>query len=111
MKRKLLVSLVVLALLIGIAAVAQIFLSSLNPSDRAYANVPRIRLPALKPEAFAYVSDPTALDNRPTELLLVRRRDASLKVWRIPTRDGIHFLPDIHWWREGIPCQRFEPDF
>jgi hypothetical protein len=111
MKRKLLVSLVFLALLVGIAVVGRMFLSSLNPSDRAYAEIPRIRLPALKPEAFAYVRDPVGLDNQPTQLLLVRRRDASLKVWRISTKDGIHLLPDIHWWREGAPCLRFEPNF
>ena len=97
--------------LIGIGGVAKIFLSSLEPSDRAYAEIPRFYLPALKPEEFVYIKDPTALDNWPSDLLLVRRSDGSLKAWRIPTRNGIHLLPDLHWWREGAPCSRFEPNF
>jgi len=111
MKRKLLAALVVFVMLAGGAVVARMFLSSLNPSERAFAEIPRIRLPVLKPESFAYVRDPTALDNWPADLLLLRRRDASLSVWRVPTKDGVHLLPDIRWWRAGVPCQRFEPDF
>lgn len=111
MKRGVLISTVVLLALIGIAGIARLFLSSLKPSERAYAEIPRVRLPVLGPGEFTYINDPTALDNWPSDLLLVRRRDGSLKVWIIPTRNGVHLLPDVHWWRQGNSCPRFEPDF
>jgi hypothetical protein len=111
MKRILLISATALLIMLGVGGVAFLFLTSLNPSERAYAAIPHIRLPVLGPEQFAYIKDPTALDNWPSVLLIVRRRDASLGVWRIPTRDGNVQLPDIHWWRQGQTCPRFEPDF
>ena len=110
MKRKLLISALALLSMLGIAGVVQMFWSSLGPSEKAYADIPRFRVPGLKPDEFAYIKDPTALDNWPADLLLLRRHDGSLKVWRIPTRNGVHLLPDIHWWQVGNACPRFEPN-
>lgn len=111
MKRILLISATALLIMLGVGGVAFLFLTSLKPSERAFAAIPHIRLPVLEPEQFAYIKDPTSLDNWPSVLLIVRRQDASLSVWRIPTRDGNVQLPDIYWWRQGQTCPRFEPDF
>ena len=111
MKRILLASATVFLLMAGVGGVALLFLTSLNPSERAYAAIPHIHLPVLEPEQFAYITDPTALDSWPSVVLIVRRRDASLGVWSIPFQNGDVQLPDIHWSRQGYACPRFEPDF
>ncbi|MBV1775374.1 hypothetical protein KSF73_06560 [Burkholderiaceae bacterium DAT-1] len=111
MSRRALILITSLLALIALAGVISLFASSLKPSENAYATLARVSIANLQPESFAYVPDPAALDHRPADLLLIKRKDGSLSVWRVPVRDGLHVMPDIHWWRPGPVCKRFEPDF
>lgn len=111
MKPRHLASMLIALTLFGMGVIGYVAHASLQPSEQAKANRPRVVLPALEPAQFAYIADPMAADNWPSHLLVVRKPDGDLRVWRMPLRNGLHSLPDVHWWQQGPTCQRFEPDF
>ena len=87
------------------------FGASLAPTERAEAGLPRVAIPQLKPGEYAYVNDPGAYEDWPADLLFVRRQNGELDVWLVPRKDGTHAMPDYHWWRPGLACETFTPDF
>ena len=99
--------------LLSVAVLAVFWLlgGSLAPSARALAERPRVTLPPLAAGEFVYIPNPTSIDHLPTELLVLRKPDGAWRLWQIPTRNGVPVMPDIHWWRAGPACPKFEPDF
>ncbi len=87
------------------------FVSSLSPSEQAIAALPRVKIPSLTPEQFAIVENPVSNNQSPSKLMLLRQKSGQLFVWSIPVRNGVFAMPDIHWWRPGISCLSFAPDF
>ncbi len=96
---------------VALIGVCTPFVSSFWPSERANAAIPRVQMPQLNPSEFVFVDEPSAMFNWPSQALFVRNPDGRLNVWRIPVIDGVHGLPDIHWWQRGQSCKRFTPDF
>lgn len=102
------------ALLLCVMGIGTLFvlLDSLAPSESAYANAPAVKLPALSAGQFQFVDDPYSFENSPSRLMLVRRLDGSLKVWRVPIAGDAYRLPDFHWWQSDGPlCRQLAPDF
>lgn len=111
MSRSILFLLMKIFAVIASVAIALVFFMTMTPSERSAANLPRVKLPLLKREEFAFVHNSASLDNWPSDLLFVRQKNGELDVWDIPGRDGTHTLPDMHWWRPGPQCKKFLPNF
>ena len=94
--------------LIGISATLA---SSFWPTARANAAIPSVQMPLLRAAEFIFVDEPGSAEPWQSQLLFVRNPDGHLHVWRIPVRNGVHRLPDIHWWKHGQSCEQFRPDF
>ena len=101
------------AILLSIAAIgaAVPLFSYLSPSAKAYADLPRFKLPKLEPNSYAYVPHPHTTSWENAEILIVKRANGEIDFWHIPTIDGKHAIPDYYWWRAGWPCDDFSPDF
>jgi len=108
MARRTLIWLFLAVSALGIGVIAIPFVVSFNPSEKVFAERPRVRIPNLLPGQFAFVQDPTWDYG---EFMFIRRPDGKLDVWHVATRDRIHALPDYYWWRRGIPCKNFGPNF
>lgn len=93
------------------ASVGWLAVQSLGPSEAAMANRPTIHLPRLAPGEFRYIRDPLATAEWPSDLLVLRKPDGHVRVFRIPLLKGLHALPDVHWWKAGWGCKQFVPDF
>jgi hypothetical protein len=98
-------------LLVSAMVMAWVGIRTLSPSAAAEASRPSVRIPHLSLGAFGYIADPLSSDTWPSELLVIRDRTGKVTVFRIPMTDGLHALPDVHWWKAGWPCSRLEPDF
>lgn len=108
MSRRLLIRVFLCLVALGIGFLTIPFSSSLLPSEKVFADRPRVKIPDLQPGQFAFVANPTWENG---EFLFVRRPNGKLDVWHTLRRDGQHVLPDLHWWRPGMPCNNFGPDF
>lgn len=108
MPRKVLTGLFLCLITLGVGFIAVPFSASLTPSEKVYAERPRVKIPNLKPMEFAFVADPTWEYG---EFLFIRRSSGQFDVWRTLRRNGQHALPDLHWWRPGTPCNKFGPEF
>ncbi len=111
MNRTALVRLFAVLLTAGLLLALAPFFSSLSPSEQAIAALPRIKVPSLAPEQFKIVENPVSNNQSPSKLMLLRQKNGKLFVWSIPVRDGVFAMPDIHWWRPGMTCPSFAPDF
>ena len=101
MQRKtiLLFSLALLVLL-GLAAVAYVLVSSWSPTERAKNNV-RVRIP---------VTQIPASGSLEVEYLWYRAfivKEDNVAVFLIPYYDKTYYLPDPTWERPFIPCKEF----
>jgi hypothetical protein len=78
---------------------------------KAYAELPRFTLPPLEPGSYIYVTHPWSSPSWPETILVVKRTDGRLNLWRIATVDGHYLMPDRSWWRIGGMCRDLSPDF
>lgn len=108
MSRTTLLRITLVAGLLALGLCLTPFVSSFSPSERAHAVRPRVALPELAPGQFAYVADPRYPG---IDLMFVRKPNGHLNVWYVSVRDGVHLLPDFHWWRPGRPCKNLSPQF
>jgi hypothetical protein len=103
---------IVAAMYLAIAlGVGWLGIRAMAPSEATLANRPSVFVPPLAPGEFNYLTDPLAIPSWPSELLAVRQRDGRLKVFRIPMIEGLHAIPDVHWWKPAWPCNHLEPNF
>ncbi len=96
----------------GLAALGFAMLQSLTPSDRAEWELQRFDTADIRPGTFRIAADQpiSALANGyQWSLLIVRLRDGSVKVWKVPVKDGKVGMPDLHWWRPTFDCEHFGP--
>ncbi|UTW46364.1 hypothetical protein KFE80_05650 [bacterium SCSIO 12696] len=96
--------------LIGIAFIAIPFLGSLKPSQKAYADRLRVDVSHLN-EGEVWISELPTLGEFSSgyefKLLFFKGVGDELQVWRVLVKDGMVFMPDIHWWRPGYLCKNF----
>lgn len=96
----------------GLGLMTWVFTRSLQPNTASDAALPRIATSGIAPETFVYSEAiATRLAGESADMLLVRLGDGRLMAWYVPVRDGLHHLPDMHWWRPGRPCRDLRPDF
>jgi hypothetical protein len=98
-------------LCIGLIALCIPFFSTFKPSEAAFAKLPRVNTESISDGGFRFADDPLSEDRFPSRLLMIRKLDSQLRVFRVPFRDGQVGLPDRHWWQQGRLCTKFEPDF
>jgi hypothetical protein len=98
-------------LCIGLIALSIPFFSTFKPSQAAFAKLPSVKIGTIPNGGHSFVDDPLSEDRIPTRLMMVRKLDGQLRVFKVPFRDGQVVLPDIHWWKQGLLCVKFEPDF
>jgi hypothetical protein len=98
-------------LCIGLIALLLVFFSTFKPSEAAFAKLPIVNIQAVPNGGYSFVDDPLSEQRMPSRLMMVRKLDGQLRVFRVPFRDGQVGLPDIHWWQLGELCSKFEPDF
>lgn len=99
-------------LLFGMVAAAAPFILSLRPNAKAFAALPRVKLPELGPNSYAFLKDPLSISRWPTEILVVRLADGNLNSWVIPTERGRYRLAEYHWYYPfGYLCADLSPDF
>lgn len=100
-----------LMLCIGLIALSIPFFSTFKPSEAAFAKLPRVNIESIPNGGFRFADDPLSEDRLPSRLLMIRKLDGQLRVFKVPFREGQVGLPDIHWWQVGRLCPKFEPDF
>jgi hypothetical protein len=98
-------------LCIGLIALSIPFFSTFKPSQAAFAKLPSVKIGTIPNGGHSFVDDPLSEDRIPTRLMMVRKLDGQLRVFKVPFRDGQVVLPDIHWWKGGRSCAKFEPDY
>lgn len=95
---------------IGIVVVAAALGASLWPSAATEAALPRVSTADIPKEGYKFVPD--IYDGHfKAEVLLVRSSDGTLRAWFVPGALGVHYLPDGPWWKPGLPCRDFRPNF
>jgi hypothetical protein len=95
----------------GLLGAGAAFVRTLAPSAGTDAALPRVATSSIPPASFRFVPDIYEQRTEPDQVLLVRTIDGRLFAWLVPVREGGHRLPDYHWWKPGIPCHDFRPDF
>lgn len=98
-------------LVAGLVFVTWVLLASFSTSAASLAERPRVAVPPLQAGQFVYVRNPVEFNNWRTEYLFVRTFDGLLQVFEVPTHGGRFTMPDGDWWRQGVVCRVFEPDF
>lgn len=97
---------------IGILGAAIPFLRSMEPSAKAIAALPRVKITGLNVGSYrSQVSSEKYADTSgwTWKVLLYRKSETTIKAWRIPTRNGAVGMPDLHWWRPFFKCEEFGP--
>jgi hypothetical protein len=96
---------------VGTVAGGAVVFQSLLPSAGTDAALPRVPTSSIQPGAYQFVPDIYAQGQQQDQIMFVRTHDGQLYAWWVPVRDGLHRLPDHHWWKPGIPCRELRPDF
>lgn len=98
--------------MLGITAVCgmYVFTSTLLPSARSDAALPRVETASISPKSYRF--GPDLYDGYPKgEILFIRTAEGRLHAWFVPVQDGVRHLPDGPWWKLGLPCHSLRPDF
>lgn len=99
-----------LSMLVLIVALWVVFFGGLAPSDRSEANRPELVVPSLQVNQFAWLSNPTATEQWPSQILALRDASGALHTWEIPMRDTHYLMPNDKWLNASWPCVDFRPD-
>jgi hypothetical protein len=94
----------------GLLTVGTVFVQSLSPSAGSDAALPRIPTTDMAIESFRFTPHHDQ-QSEPDQILWVRTREGHLFAWRVLVRGGALRLPDTHWWKPGLACHDFRPDF
>jgi peptidoglycan/LPS O-acetylase OafA/YrhL len=71
-------------MLVLIVALWVVFFGGLAPSDRSEANRPELVVPSLQVNQFVWLSNPTATEQWPSQILALRDASGALHTWEIP---------------------------
>ena len=108
-RRRVLVFMTAAVGLSGFALAMKPFIESMNPTDRAVANLPHIDISNIEPGGYRYVS--TGRDwGFESEWLIIRDTEGEIYVYTIPLQDGKYLMPDLSWFRPGGFCVEFGPE-
>jgi hypothetical protein len=110
MRRKHIAATTAITGIFGLVFVLFVLTTSLKPSALADAQRPSIKID-VNPGEFKYISDPTSIDQWPSQLLVLRKSSGELRVFRLSLLNGKRALPDKHWWNPAYPCEKLEPNF
>lgn len=98
-------------LLVGLTGLAVPFFSSMSPSEKVYADLPRINITDLKVGGYKIVKHPAAAtwgrSGIGYSIFIYRLQNGELKAWSVPSRKSAILMPDLHWWRPMYPCENF----
>ncbi len=95
---------------VGILVAMSPFISSMKPSAKAKAELPRIDISVLDSGVLHFYDNPARgafFNGYKWKLLVYKSPDGLIRVWDIPVRNGSVGMPDIHWWRPVHSCQTF----
>ena len=96
---------------VGLIWVMYVLGSGFAPTERAYGQLPRLTVPALSSESFAFVKNPVHFEGWSSEYLFIKYANQTVRVFEVPTTRGRFTMPDQHWWKPGHLCREFVPDF
>ncbi len=99
-------------LLIALVVAIVPFLQSMNPTARAYNDLPRIKLTGLAPGDYRladYLPQHTAPGDWTIKAFVYKKHSGEINVWRLPARNGAVGMPDLSWWRPLFECRNFGP--
>jgi hypothetical protein len=88
------------------------FIGSLQPSNRASANLPTMDLSMIEPGNFQLLPHPTGVQLHhgfEVGLLVYRTHTGEFYLWDVPAKEGKVGMPDISWWRPFYLCKNFGP--
>lgn len=103
---------VIAVILLGVGFVATPFVLSLNPSQKAYADLPSIDLSLLEEGQYKVLNHPAMAEfssGLGWAVLIYRKQNGQLRVWRLPRRNGAILMPDLTWRRAMYECREFGP--
>jgi hypothetical protein len=108
MKRKILTFFTAIFGVSGLVVAAVPFVASLNVSERALANRPRIPIDHIgMGESEIITTEGTTYS---MTFMVYRSFEGEVRVWNIPTHKGKVLLPDIRWGRWAMLCDEFTLD-
>lgn len=109
MRRKVLVTVVILAIVMSLAMVAVPFVSAMKPPANAGETLPHIDISLMEPETYKIhkVSSGSWVDR---SYLIIRKSTDEFSVYSLPTKNGEVVMPDLMWFRWGGLCKRFGPE-
>jgi hypothetical protein len=100
-----------LCMLVGLTGMAVPFFASMSPSEKVYAELPRINISDLKIGRYKIVKHPAAAtwgrSGIGYSILVYRLQSSEIKAWSVPSKNGAVLMPDLHWWRPMYPCENF----
>jgi len=112
LNRKLLNSIVIGMVTVGLCIAALPFILSMNPNAKHEAALPRLDISTLK------IGDVVILDIPEFGLnwggytwaaMLFKRKNGEISAFTLPVKDGAVGLPDMYWYRPYWPCVNFGP--
>ncbi len=89
---------------VGLLLVTIVFMQTLRPTARAFANLPHIDISGLEKNHYLIA------DLGVSKAFVLHLGDDSFRVFLVPFRKGQYLMPDISWVRAYMPCTNFAPD-
>ena len=110
-RKKFLIGACSLLILIGLFGAASPFVSSLTPSAKALADLPRIDISNIEPGTMVLPSSyKYEVGSRyKYRILIYRNLAGEFKFWNVITKNGHVMMPDLKWWRPFYECKSFGP--
>lgn len=104
MRRKYLSAMAAGVSVLGIALATLVSIEMMLPNEKQKGNLARIKT--------SEIASGTYLEIRGLnyQAFVLRTFSGELKIFAVPFQKGKYFLPDPHWSRPLLPCDKFGPD-
>jgi len=108
MRKKILLTIVMIMILSGIVFACVPFVGALKPPANAGENLPAVDVSKLENGDFIIYDSEADYYFKP-RYLIIKGYDSKIRVFEYPTRGYVR-LPDYRWYRWGPRCQDFGPE-
>lgn len=97
---------------VGFASLFYVLIGTLNPSEKAKADIPRVDISEIHAGQFLTMETPfSGVVSRKFNFGISVYKDmkGNVQVWTTPVNDGKVGMPDVFWWRPFYECSNFGP--
>ena len=109
MNRKILIAAVLGLGTFGLLVASVAFIKSMSMSAKAIADLPRIDISSLENGQYGVFDLGKEYFGHKLSLFIYKKHNGALKVFQVPSKNGMVAMPDISWWRPFYECKKFGP--